>query len=885
MTTRTVERVDDWNTRPFDGGYRGLHDLADEEFSGVVQSDTAKLCMLNGSVIGVLGGTIADFEDASGTAYEAPSAALPLLLLMQERSDEVRAKYYTEDTPLSQVDRKLSEGGFTGYVELSENVLSGDYFTVYHGGRSMSVAFLGESARLETDEEAFRLADDEVGIYEVRPVAIDVVEIPDPEPEPDPDPAAGVSGTTETTEPDDRTADADDPVTDSTGETGPADGPVDSNDPDASESSTVERTSDAGSTDTATETPTAADEPGTPSSAGTADRTTEGDEDATGAQTDTDTATSSSDAANGRTDGRDDSDSLADTAATSAGDAAERDTESGRQSRAGPMPSDDATTGAPEPASPSQSPPEPDGRDAAETDDDSTTIDETSPDDGPGRESGSDESSSTHESADPDAVGGESVATGASRSRRVESGVDEPEPRDTGSEEPLATDQSGMTDAAPEPPTDTDDARPEGPEALEIHAVPSLDPTRTENGAEDDPDIGGSSSLGSDTQSQDRSTTRTRAKDRRSGSTERQADRPESRDDRSSGQATAASATADSELVAELRTELDERAKAVSNLESELSSVREERDRLADERDDLAGRVQELERERDELNDRVQQLESERDDLRSEIDQLEATLEQHEAGETATDVGSSSGTELSRQQALEGTNLFVRYESKGKPTLEAAHDGNADREEVNRNLKLEYHTQFDAAETTVDGQPFDDFLTGTMEYQFVDWLVHDLLYEIRDTGKTDALEELYDALPLTDRAQLDGEVAVTYEEDGEQRHGEETFDVVIRDRMGDPIVVANLNDSRLEASESMMTSLIQATSRVCDSKETLSTAFLVTRSFFEPEALETATEATGGGLLSRDKRQSFVKISRKRGYHLCLAEGRNDEFHMTVPEL
>ncbi|TKX77227.1 hypothetical protein EXE53_27735, partial [Halorubrum sp. SD626R] len=62
-------------------------------------------------------------------------------------------------------------------------------------------------------------------------------------------------------------------------------------------------------------------------------------------------------------------------------------------------------------------------------------------------------------------------------------------------------------------------------------------------------------------------------------------------------------------------------------------------------------------------------------------------------------------------------------------------------------------------------------------------------------------------------------------------------------------------------------------------------AFAGTESFFEPGALETAGDAVGGGLFSRSKRASFVKLSRKRGYHLCLVEARDGGFHMTVPDL
>jgi hypothetical protein len=144
---------------------------------------------------------------------------------------------------------------------------------------------------------------------------------------------------------------------------------------------------------------------------------------------------------------------------------------------------------------------------------------------------------------------------------------------------------------------------------------------------------------------------------------------------------------------------------------------------------------------------------------------------------------------------------------------------------------------------------------------------------------------LYDALPEVDRAELSGTIAVRYTEDGAEQRGQETFDIVLRDRMGDPLFVANLNDSRQGATEEMMGGLITAAERVGGTKDSLAGALLVTESFFEPEALETAAEATKDGLLSRDKRRSFVNLSRKRGYHLCLVEARNQNFHLAVPEL
>jgi hypothetical protein len=79
--------------------------------------------------------------------------------------------------------------------------------------------------------------------------------------------------------------------------------------------------------------------------------------------------------------------------------------------------------------------------------------------------------------------------------------------------------------------------------------------------------------------------------------------------------------------------------------------------------------------------------------------------------------------------------------------------------------------------------------------------------------------------------------------------------------------------------------LVTDASDVCEEHETLAAAFAVTSSFFEPDALSTAREATSGSLLSREKYRSFVKLARKNGFHLCLVESREESFHLTVPEL
>jgi len=54
---------------------------------------------------------------------------------------------------------------------------------------------------------------------------------------------------------------------------------------------------------------------------------------------------------------------------------------------------------------------------------------------------------------------------------------------------------------------------------------------------------------------------------------------------------------------------------------------------------------------------------------------------------------------------------------------------------------------------------------------------------------------------------------------------------------------------------------------------------------YGPDALEAVSDATGGGLLSRNKKKGFINVSRKRGFHVCLTDYLNGEFDLRVPEL
>ncbi|KTG13325.1 bZIP transcription factor [Haloferax profundi] len=714
MDSEIIDAVTGWDSAPSGGGYGGLRSLADDGFSGAVVAGMTWGFMLNGRLLGVFEGTIADFDDESFEAYRAPDASLPLLYTMKETGGEVRAQYYTEDTPLTDADGTLSAGGFTGYIELSENVLSGDYYVVYHGGKSMSVAFVGNSKRLVTDDEAFELAADEIGIYKVYDVDIDLVEIPDGE--------------------------SDDAASEDESATGAA-GAV-------SEAETTESVDDD------------EEEHVAPAGDSSSPETT---------AVDSAEASSASEAS-------DESSSPSTPRADTTGESATATT------------SDESATQATAP------------------------VERAEPGDSNGA---SGTSSVSSPSTAPAATSGETNG---------------------GSSTQPADDETG------------DDVFSAEAEWRNARSIPSLDPRDAEG-----------ETAGERPGSSRRPRKRTDKTESKTASAGQKTQQPKRAPGRSSSASSNATQSAKSATAAS--------SKAVVSLKEQLSEVKAERDRLESERDAI-------QKERDEHQSRAEELERRVNELESEVDRLRSELD--EAGLTSTD------RSMSADEALRGTNLFVRYAKKSGATLEKAHAGQAKREDVVDNLRLEHHTTFDTDGLGVDGQPYEEFLHETPEYGFAKWAVTDLLYEIGETGNRSSLSGVFDSIPKADRIELYGTVSVPI---GEGETEPRKFDVIFRDQMGNPLFVANLNDSRDPATQSMVTRLIKDSKSVAEANESLGSAFVVTKSFFEPDALEAATAETGGGLLSRSKRKSFVKLSRKQGYHLCLVEARSGEFHLNVPDL
>ena len=181
--------VEKWETAPVDDGLEEAARMARRGESGAVRSGTDWLFLAAGDPVAVVAdlagepsvGAVDALEGSGGEALEAPHEGVARLVPMLALGGEVRGEYFTDDTPVGTVQETLEDGGFTGYVELSENVLSGDYYAVFDDGRAEYVAFVGSTEQLFTGAQAEEKTNHEVGIYSVVAVDLPNVQLPEPE--------------------------------------------------------------------------------------------------------------------------------------------------------------------------------------------------------------------------------------------------------------------------------------------------------------------------------------------------------------------------------------------------------------------------------------------------------------------------------------------------------------------------------------------------------------------------------------------------------------------------------------------------------------------------------------------------------------------------------
>ena len=732
--------IEDWESGPFDGG---LDELDRRGFDGAIEVDDAVLFVRDGEPIAVVSdlatdptpagsGAIDAFAGAAGRRHTAPDTATATLAAMLALGGEVRGKYFSDDTPLSAVHDTLSGGGFTGYVELSENVLSGDYYYVYVDGEVEHVGYIGSGQRI-AGEEAKRKAEDEIGIYAVVAVSLQELSFP----ESSDGSAANVSGVGSE----------------------PGSG------------STTDATADSGS----------------------------------------------------RTETEPDPDTNADLTADS-------DVDSDSNPKPTPESEPEATDPNPETEADADS-----GRDSSRA---PSTAEATDMADSTAEKPDSEARSDSDGTASPGSDTDSPAATGTNTDTGTDTGTTTD--TDTDTEHTSATNRRSIS--SPDPTRNADASAGSdgaGMAGLATRRVPSLDPEQSGTGAS-----GGSSKT-----ADDGNTARTRGA---TAGTETNTERARgSHDGSDAARSRSRDRHPDADTIERYEQRIEAHEQRIEDLESQLET----------------------------REAKIETLESELEALRTERDELESELEARETA--ADDSPRTAGLELPPSEAFAGTSLFVRERTRGENTLSDAHDGQADREAVASNLHIGHHTTFESDEATVEGEPFEAWLRSSDPYAFVEWLVTDLLFEIRSTNATDGLGPLYDALPAIDRIGFEETVPA-----GSGKEGREVeFDIVARDKKGNPLIVARYDQDRDPTYAETIEPFITDSSDVCETNETLAAGMVVTSSYFEADAMQATEEATSTSLLSRSTYRSYVKLSRSGGFHLCLVEARDGSFNLSVPEL
>ena len=334
-----------------------------------------------------------------------------------------------------------------------------------------------------------------------------------------------------------------------------------------------------------------------------------------------------------------------------------------------------------------------------------------------------------------------------------------------------------------------------------------------------------------------------------------------------------------------------------SHLQGRLMALEERRRELERDRDDLMRQVTRAEARVEDRDEQIKRLtaeyEAELSDqadiieaherrveaMREEIEQLRTSLAERGVAEEEA----IESEERPRRGALEESNLFIRYADKAGPSLRDFRLQNAAIEKVQENLTVETHTNFDPQRVTIDGQPFDEYLHQSTEYKFISWVTGDLLALIDTTGTRGSLGPLFEAITAIDRVELYGEITTSVPDEDEPIS--RPFDIIARNKVGDPLIIADVNTTTAPTTRAMTRALSEKIMDLAPEIPDIAAGFYVTESFYDPGALQVIADAVSSGIIPRTNKRSYVRIGRGRGFHLCLSERRGEEFYLNVPDL
>ena len=106
MNNQIVEEVIEWNSRPFSGGYAGLRELGEKDFTGAVTNGTAWLFLLNGRVVAAVDGAVGACGHAVGPACADSDQAVPPLGALEDGGRHGQRKHPTGGRAVNDVDKR-----------------------------------------------------------------------------------------------------------------------------------------------------------------------------------------------------------------------------------------------------------------------------------------------------------------------------------------------------------------------------------------------------------------------------------------------------------------------------------------------------------------------------------------------------------------------------------------------------------------------------------------------------------------------------------------------------------------------------------------------------------------------------------------------------------
>ena len=310
-------------------------------------------------------------------------------------------------------------------------------------------------------------------------------------------------------------------------------------------------------------------------------------------------------------------------------------------------------------------------------------------------------------------------------------------------------------------------------------------------------------------------------------------------------------------------------------------SNKEMREKFADVRN----KIEELSQRVEQNEEKFKNFEQDITNLNKKIDQLTKELQMLSTSDESMNDNTGSHTdradnsadvqELTREQALERIDVFARYKSKSDTTVSEAVEDTSLRDAASENIYFDSHTRFEKENVRINGELYDDFILGSVEMAFTKWILKELVYEIQDTGHTDSISDVYQNIPDINRAEFYGGIEV------DDEYVE--FDIIYWDSHGEPLFVCDTESGKEPVTGDQLEELMKKTQKVHREYSTIGGAFFVTSSFYEPKALQMASNDVKSGLLS--SKEGYIKMNRKQGFHLCLFEERNGGFTMALPDL